>query len=150
MGAIRHERAHDEPIGLGRRANRVKLLDTCFLIHLHREWVSNVQGAATQYLEIHASEEFGISVVAALEFMEGYDQLADAEQFLAPFRQFAVTMEVARAGSRIRRLLRTRGEMIGDFDILIAATALNGGLPLVTDNTRHFERVEGLLVEGYR
>ncbi len=128
----------------------MKLLDTCFLIHLQREWVRKAPGAATGYLEAHADEEFGISVVAALEFMEGYDQAADAEHFLAPFHQLSVTMEVARAGSRIRRSLRARGGMIGDFDILIAATALNAGFPLVTDNARHFERVEGLLVEGYR
>lgn len=128
----------------------MKLLDTCFLIHFQREWVRKIPGVATRYLENHANEEFGIPVVAALEFMEGYDQVADAEHFLAPFRQLAVTMEVARAGSRIRRSLRMRGEMIGDFDILIAATALNAGLPLVTDNTRHFERVEGLVVEKFR
>lgn len=128
----------------------MKLLDTCFLIHLQREWVRKAPGAATRYLETHADEEFGISIIAALEFMEGYEQVADAEHFLAPFRQLAATMEVARAGSQIRRSLRARGEMIGDFDILIAATALNAGCPLVTDNARHFERVEGLLVERYR
>lgn len=40
--------------------------------------------------------------------------------------------------------------MIGDFDILIAATAMDAGLTLVTDHARHFERIEGLMVEGYR
>lgn len=99
---------------------------------------------------MHGDEEFGISVNAALEFMEGYDQAADAERFLEPFHQLAVTTVVARVGGRIRRWLRACGAMIGDFDILIAATALNAGCPLITDNARHFERVEGLLVEGYR
>ncbi|MFI2791889.1 hypothetical protein [Haloferula sp. A504] len=40
--------------------------------------------------------------------------------------------------------------MIGDFDVLIAATAVAGGIPLVSDKLRHFERIEGLTVEGYR
>ena len=40
--------------------------------------------------------------------------------------------------------------MIGDFDVLIAATALDAGIPLVTANTAHFQRVEGLSVELYR
>lgn len=128
----------------------MKLLDTCFLIHLQREWVRKAPGAATGYLETHADEEFGISVITALEFLEGYDRAADADHFLDPFHQFAVTTEHARVGSRIRRSLRARGAMIGDFDILIAATALHAGCPLITDNVQHFERVEGLVVEGYR
>jgi predicted nucleic acid-binding protein len=107
-------------------------------------------GPATRYLERHAGEEFGVSVITTLEFLEGYQSPADGERFLDPFPQLAVTTDVARIGSRIRRDLRQRGEMIGDFDVLIAATALETGRVLVTDNTRHFERVEGLLVEGYR
>jgi len=128
----------------------VKILDTCFLIHLQREWVRKQPGPATRYLERHAGEEFGVSVITTLEFLEGYQSPADGERFLDPFPQLAVTTDVARIGSRIRRDLRQRGEMIGDFDVLIAATALETGRVLVTDNTRHFERVEGLLVEGYR
>mgnify|MGYP003871213021 CR=1 FL=1 len=50
-------------------------------------------------------------------------QRADGERFLAPFPQLAVTTEVARSGSRIRRTLRQRGEMIGDFDICLLYTS---------------------------
>jgi len=128
----------------------MKILDTCFLIHLQREWVRNQSGPAMRYLGRNAGEEFGVSVISKLEFLEGYEHPVDGERFLAPFPQMTVTTEVARIGSRIRRALRQRVEMIGDFDILIAATALETGRPLVTDNTRHFERVEGLIVEGYR
>lgn len=128
----------------------MKILDTCFLIHLQREWVRRQPGPATRFLERHAGEEFGVSVISTLEFLEGYGHPADGERFLAPFPQLPVTTEVARIGSRIRRDLRQRGEMIGDFDILIAATALEAGRALVTDNTRHFERIDGLLLEGYR
>jgi tRNA(fMet)-specific endonuclease VapC len=89
-------------------------------------------------------------VVTVLEFLEGYRQPRDGERFLENFPHLELTSQVARVGSRIRRNLRKRGEMIGDFDVLIAATALSAGLPLVTDNTRHFERVEGLVLEEYR
>ena len=128
----------------------MKILDTCFLIHLQREWVRKQHGPATRYLEHHSGVEFAVSVISMLEFLEGYGHPADAERFLSPFPQLPVTTEVARIGSRIRRDLRQRGEMIGDFDILIAATAIEAGRGLVTDNTRHFKRIEGLVVEEYR
>ena len=128
----------------------MKILDTCFLIHLHREWTREQTGEATRYLERQANEEFGVSVITALEFLEGFRKAADGEDFLAPFVQLQVTSEVARIASRIRRSLRQRGEMIGDFDVLIAATALDAGHVLVTDNARHLTRVEGLVLEEYR
>jgi predicted nucleic acid-binding protein len=127
----------------------MRILDTCFLIDLHREWVRKRPGVATSYLSLGTSVEYGISVITALEFLEGYPEVADGERFLTPFPQLAVTTGVARSASRIRRSLRQRGEMIGDFDVLIAATALSGGHTLITGNIRHFARVDGLRVEGY-
>ena len=128
----------------------MKLLDTSVLIHLQREWARGEIGAARRYFQKEAGEEFSISVITALEFLEGYRQLGDGERFLEPFPQLEVTDGVARVASRIRRTLRQRGELIGDFDVLIAATAVVADIPVVTDNTRHFERVDGLQVEGYR
>ena len=38
--------------------------------------------------------------------------------------------------------------MIGDFDLLIAAMALQYDLTLLTNNRRHFERIDGLRIES--
>ncbi len=128
----------------------MKLLDTSFLIDLQRERAAGLPGVAHAYLLRPDGGEFCISTITALEFLEGYRNPVDGERFLEPFPQLDVTPDVSRAGSRIRRALRTLGQPIGDFDVLIAATALASGLPLVTDNLRHFQRVEGLTVESYR
>jgi len=149
MGGIWNGRADGQPFRMVGKGF-VKILDACFLIHLHREWERGQAGGATRFLERQAGEEFCVSVITALEFLEGFQKAADGERFLAPFPQLTVTTEVSRIGSRIRRSLRQRGEMIGDFDVLIAATALGAGHSLVTDNARHFSRVEGLVVEAYR
>jgi tRNA(fMet)-specific endonuclease VapC len=44
----------------------------------------------------------------------------------------------------IRGDLKRRGLTIGDFDILIAATALHHDLTLVTRNRRHVSRIPDL------
>ena len=50
---------------------------------------------------------------------------------------------------RIRADLRRKGAPIGANDLLIAAHAKSLGLTLVTNNTREFNRVEGLVVEDW-
>jgi tRNA(fMet)-specific endonuclease VapC len=45
--------------------------------------------------------------------------------------------------------LERRGEPIGTFDTQIAAHALLLGLTLVTNNTKHFQRVAGLKTENW-
>jgi len=49
---------------------------------------------------------------------------------------------------RERGRLRRAGQLIGDFDLLIAATGLHYGLTVLTNNRTHFERVEGLHIES--
>jgi len=46
--------------------------------------------------------------------------------------------------ARIRGVLRAQGQLIGDLDTLIAATALHHDLTLTTQNTRHFSRIPDL------
>lgn len=49
----------------------------------------------------------------------------------------------------LRAQLKTQGLPIGDFDEMIAAHALALGAVVVTDNTRHFARVPGLVLENW-
>jgi tRNA(fMet)-specific endonuclease VapC len=51
---------------------------------------------------------------------------------------------------RLRAALRQSGTPIGDFDEMIAAHALALDAILVTDNTRHFERIPGLIFENWQ
>lgn len=58
----------------------------------------------------------------------------------------------AQAATRhgaLRADLKARGTPIGDFDEMIAAHALALGAVVVTDNTRHFARVPGLVIENW-
>ena len=128
----------------------MKLVDTDFVIDLQREWESENPGPATAFLDAHQGIALAVSTVSVLEFLEGYEHPGAGDRLLEAYSRLPVTDGVARRGSRLRRTLRAEGRMIGDFDVLIAATALDAGIPLVTANTAHFRRVEGLTVESYR
>jgi predicted nucleic acid-binding protein len=54
----------------------------------------------------------------------------------------------SRAGD-IAAAQRRAGRPAGSLDPLIAATALVGGLPLVTRNVQHFDQVPGLRVQNW-
>lgn len=66
--------------------------------------------------------------------------------FLARVRSLAWTNDAAAHYADIRAYLEEKGLPIGNMDQLIAAHARSVGVPLVTNNTRHFERVPGLEV----
>jgi tRNA(fMet)-specific endonuclease VapC len=50
---------------------------------------------------------------------------------------------------KIRADLRRKRTTIGELDMLIAAHARTEGLTVATNNTREFERVEGLNIEDW-
>ena len=51
--------------------------------------------------------------------------------------------------ARIKAELQASGVIIGEFDLLIGATALANGLKLATLNTKHFTQIPGLQVEDW-
>lgn len=57
--------------------------------------------------------------------------------------------EDARAAGEIRAELARQGTPIGPYDVMIAGQALARNLPLVTNNTGEFARVEGLRIEDW-
>jgi tRNA(fMet)-specific endonuclease VapC len=54
--------------------------------------------------------------------------------------------EIVRMFAEVRSGLRRTGRLIGDFDILIGATAVIHDLTLLTRNVRHFERIPHLRI----
>jgi tRNA(fMet)-specific endonuclease VapC len=125
------------------------ILDTCFLIDLQREVQKGMAGRATVFLREHSNAPFSISVISVTEFSEGFAQPSAGERFLRAYARVDVNSTIASWAARIRRNLRIEGNLIGDFDILIAATALSESIPLVTRNIAEFSRVKGIELIAY-
>jgi tRNA(fMet)-specific endonuclease VapC len=56
----------------------------------------------------------------------------------------------AEKAAEIRAILKTQGQPIGAYDVLITATALQHQLIMVTANQREFDRVPGLQTENWQ
>ena len=61
----------------------------------------------------------------------------------------ALPETAAETYGALRADLESRGEMIGNNDLWIAAHALAAGLTLVTNNEREFRRVRGLKMQNW-
>jgi tRNA(fMet)-specific endonuclease VapC len=123
------------------------LIDTDWIIHyLTRipQIVSKLRGIRPQGL--------AVSILSVAELYEGvyYSRNPAASQkgvedFLENLPILAINLEICRIFGRQRGKLRRQGN-IGDLDLLIAATCLHHDLTLLTNNVRHFERLEGLRI----
>ncbi len=65
---------------------------------------------------------------------------------LAPLPILPYTEQTAYEHARIWAQLESAGQMIGSYDLIVAATALERGSEVATFNKRHFGRVPGLKV----
>lgn len=125
------------------------LIDSDWVI----DWLKG-QPAAVQLLQnLAATYALAISAITYGEVFEGIYYGHNRVQIERVFRQFLrgvtvlpVNRQIAHRFAIVRGALRQQGQIIGDPDILIAATALHHSLTLVTQNKRHFQRVTGLVI----
>ena len=83
------------------------------------------------------------SVITRCELLSGTVGSALVQCLLDPFRELAVDRDVAERAGRIRRETG-----IATPDALIAATAVEHGLTLITRNRKHFAPVKQLRVRA--
>ena len=121
-------------------------MDTDWVIHA-------LHGVApvTTRIEQLAPHGLGLSIVSMAELYQGVFYSTDPSGNERALQDFLTSIDIVLLDDEICRLfavergrLRTEGVTIGDFDILIGATAIRHGLTLLTNNRRHFTRLHGL------
>lgn len=70
-------------------------------------------------------------------------------EFISPFQVLPPDDGILEKYVTIRMELEKVGMTISEADLWIAATALSGGGTMVTNNTKEFTRVPGLMVEDW-
>lgn len=77
------------------------------------------------------------------------ENLKNIDDFLRKVRVLFLSEDAADKFGKIKADLRGAGQIIDDFDILIAAITLSNDGVLVTNNIEHFKRVERLKYENW-
>jgi tRNA(fMet)-specific endonuclease VapC len=133
-------------------ATRLTLLDTDILSAIMRQHPVVIPQAQA-YLMDHG--RFTFSIITRYEILRGLKAKGAAKQ-ITTFDRFCdvntvlpLTDEAIVKASDVYAFLRQRGELIGDADILIAATALTDGLCVATNNLEHFRRIPELQIQNW-
>ncbi len=74
---------------------------------------------------------------------------SDIEGFLARLDVLPFDTNAATHFGQVRAELYRVGNPIGPYDMMIAGHARSVGLTLITNNTREFERVDGLRIGNW-
>jgi len=127
------------------------LLDTNTIIY-------SLKGHAIvkENLRQHLHDPMCISVVTLMELYYGVYKSQKVESNLAKIRALENSLEIIPLGKEsveifgiLKAKLERSGIPLDDFDLILASSALTHNFVLVTNNTKHFKRIEGLKVTDW-
>ncbi len=108
------------------------------------------QPVALAALDVIAVFGLRASIISFGELYDGVSRQADpahrrqdVDIFLRSFTVINLSVAVMLRFAKIRAHLRQSGQLFGDLDILIAATAIENDCTLLARNRKHFERIPG-------
>ena len=130
----------------------IYMLDTDICIYI-------IKGKPLRVLERLESiqpDQLSMSAITFAELMNGAKKSQRVEANVSRLNALGEILEIcsfdqqaAVAYGDVRSSLEKRGEVIGPYDLLIAAHALSLDRTLITNNEREFKRVEGLKVDNW-
>lgn len=119
------------------------LIDTDVLIDVSRN-----NEAAIDFLD-QLDDSWSISIITALELIVGArskKEVTQIDQLVAVYSAIPLTTEIGNSSyGLLRQFAKSHGLRV--FDSLIAATAIEEKLTLVTKNKKHFKMISNLKLE---
>ncbi|MBW4443166.1 MAG: type II toxin-antitoxin system VapC family toxin [Plectolyngbya sp. WJT66-NPBG17] len=129
------------------------LLDTCVISDF-------IKGEPNTQSRIRQTPpaEIAVSAITVMELRYGLQLNPQRAQkiepvissFLSSVSLLPFDVPDAEQAGQIRCLLKSQGQQIGAYDVLIGAIAFRHQLVMVTANEREFTRIPGLQIENWR
>ena len=112
--------------------------------------------AIRKNLQKHVEDPLKISVITLMELYFGAYKSEKVAGNLAKVRRLENSFEIiltdkdsAEIFGMLKASLEKSGTPLDDFDLLIASCALSHNLILITNNIKHFDRIEGLKLANW-
>lgn len=128
------------------------LLDTNICIYLIKKRPPEVIERFRQ----HSPEEVAISTITLFELEFGVQKSQHMQRtkdalarFILPLTLLDIDPPAATEAAVIRAKLERKGTPIGPYDLLIAGLAKSRNMTLVTNDTREFDRIDGLRLQNW-
>ena len=127
------------------------LLDTDTVIYILK-----ADPAVVANLRKHIHDPVKIGTVTLMELYYGAYKSQKVTSNLAKIRTLENVMEIIPVGKEVTEIfgrekvrLEKEGTPLDDFDLVVGCCALAHNLTLVTNNIRHFKRIEGLQITNW-
>ncbi len=121
------------------------ILDTDVVI----DFFTGIFPEAEGVLKLISQEEAALTAISVFELYAGVERKRRLDQIETFIRDLTIlpldVIEAALAG-KIFTQLKSKGQLIGNHDILIAAVCLTNGLPLYTKNVIHFSKIKDIQI----
>jgi len=107
------------------------------------------------WLASHPDDDFELAAITVAELWHGVERAslphrAHRERYLRAivdtFPVIPYTEQIAYLHAELWALLESSGKMMGAYDLIVAATAIERGSAVATYNRRHFSLVQGLTI----
>ena len=127
------------------------LLDTDTLVYLLKG-----NSAVEKNLQANLHTPITTSVITIMELYYGAFKSQHVSTNLAKVRNIEkvldiipIAQEITETFGSLKANLEGQGNRLDDFDLAIAACAMAHNFTLVTNNTKHFTRIDGLKLENW-
>lgn len=127
------------------------LLDTDICIY----WLKGRKAVRNKINQVGQNEITICSITVAELYFGAYNSnkieqnLITAETFIELLPVISLSNNTMKTFGTLKAQLRKAGTPVADFDLLIASVAITEDLILVTNNTRHYQRIIGLKLDNW-
>jgi tRNA(fMet)-specific endonuclease VapC len=112
--------------------------------------------AVVENIRAHAADPKAISVITYGELVYGAEKSQKISQNLAKvhrireiFPVIELSCSIMDTFGSLKAELGRNGEVVDDFDLIIAATAITMGYSVVSNNEKHFSKIHDLSLENW-
>ena len=127
------------------------LLDTDTVIYSMKG-----KDAVCKNLLLHFNDSIMLSTVTLMELYYGAHKSQKVTSNIAKIKSLEQSLEIIHIGTEsaeifgmLKAQLEVNGTRLDDFDLILASCALSRNLTLVTNNLKHFQRIDGLKLANW-